>query len=102
MSNQTIPPVNGYPDCVRGPSGQHWVRTALRPRFKQAKSPTPMALFTQCGRKRKSDPQSDGAASAPVCHHNLEIYLAAYIESAGLADDPKGPLFRTIGRGTGL
>ncbi len=36
------------------------------------------------------------------CHHNLEAYLHAYIEGAGLADDPKGPLFRTIGRGTGM
>ena len=36
------------------------------------------------------------------CHHNLETYLNAYIEGAGLAEDPKGPLFRTIGRGTGL
>jgi len=35
------------------------------------------------------------------CHHNLEAYLAAYIDGAGLQDDPKGPLFRTIGRGTG-
>jgi site-specific recombinase XerD len=35
------------------------------------------------------------------CHHNLEAYLTAYIEGAGLAADPKGPLFRTIGRGTG-
>ena len=35
------------------------------------------------------------------CHHNLETYLHAYIEGAGLADDAKGPLFRTIGRGTG-
>jgi site-specific recombinase XerD len=34
------------------------------------------------------------------CHHNLEAYLDAYIEGCGLADDPKGPLFRTIGRGT--
>lgn len=34
------------------------------------------------------------------CHHNLESYLHAYIEAACLADDPKGPLFRTIGRGT--
>ena len=34
------------------------------------------------------------------CHHNLEIYLHAYIEGCGLADDPRGPLFRTIGRGT--
>jgi site-specific recombinase XerD len=35
------------------------------------------------------------------CHHNLEAYLHAYIDAAGLAADPKGPLFRTIGRGTG-
>jgi integrase len=35
------------------------------------------------------------------CHHSLEAYLAAYIDGAGLTDDPKGPLFRTIGRSTG-
>ena len=34
------------------------------------------------------------------CHHNLEAYLHAYIDGCGLADDPKGALFRTIGRGT--
>ena len=34
------------------------------------------------------------------CHHNLEVYLHAYIDGCGLADDPKGALFRTIGRGT--
>jgi hypothetical protein len=33
------------------------------------------------------------------CHHNLEAYLHAYIDGCGLAGDPKGPLFRTIGRG---
>jgi site-specific recombinase XerD len=35
------------------------------------------------------------------CHHNLEAYLHAYLDGRALADDPKGPLFRTIGRGTG-
>jgi site-specific recombinase XerD len=35
------------------------------------------------------------------CHHNLEAYLEVYIEHTGIAADPKGPLFRTIGRGTG-
>jgi site-specific recombinase XerC len=35
------------------------------------------------------------------CHHNLEEYLLAYLDGAQLRDDPKGPLFRTIGRGTG-
>jgi integrase/recombinase XerC len=34
------------------------------------------------------------------CHHNLEAYLHAYIDGCALAGDPKGPLFRTIGRGT--
>jgi site-specific recombinase XerD len=33
------------------------------------------------------------------CHHALEDYLHAYIDGCGLADDPKGPLFRTIERG---
>jgi site-specific recombinase XerD len=32
-------------------------------------------------------------------HHNLEAYLDDYITAAGLATDPKGPLFRsTVGR----
>lgn len=35
------------------------------------------------------------------CHHNLEAYLHAYIEGAALGENLKGPLFRTIGRGTG-
>jgi len=34
------------------------------------------------------------------CHHNLETYLQAFIDGCGLAGDPKGFLFRTIGRGT--
>jgi hypothetical protein len=32
------------------------------------------------------------------CHHNLETYLEAYLDGAGIRQDPKGPLFRTIGR----
>jgi integrase len=32
---------------------------------------------------------------------NLEEYLVAYLDGAGLRGDSKGPLFRTIGRGTG-
>ena len=31
-------------------------------------------------------------------HHNAEAYLDAYIEAAGIADQKKGPLFRTIDR----
>lgn len=34
------------------------------------------------------------------CHHNLEAYLHAYIDGAGIAADNKGPLFRTIDRKT--
>jgi site-specific recombinase XerD len=35
------------------------------------------------------------------CHHNLESYLHAYIETAQLGADPKGYLFRTALRRTG-
>src|ERR671916_851522 len=34
-------------------------------------------------------------------HHSLQEYLDAYIEAAGLAGDPKGPLFRTAEGRTG-
>ena len=30
------------------------------------------------------------------CHHNLERYLDAYIDAAGIAGDVDGPLFRTM------
>jgi hypothetical protein len=39
-----------------------------------------------------------------VRHHFLRVleeYLTAYLDGAGLRDDPKGPLFHTIGRGPG-
>jgi integrase/recombinase XerD len=29
------------------------------------------------------------------CHHKLETYLDAYIQTAGIAGDRKGPLFRS-------
>jgi site-specific recombinase XerD len=35
------------------------------------------------------------------CHHTLEAYLHAYLEGTSIAADARGPLFRTIGRGTG-
>ena len=44
--------------------------------------------------------EKGGKAHAMPCHHNLEDYLTAYLDGAALRDDPKGPLFRTIGRGT--
>ncbi|MCE3589979.1 tyrosine-type recombinase/integrase, partial [Escherichia coli] len=34
------------------------------------------------------------------CHHNLEDYLAAYLDGCALRGERKAPLFRTIGRGT--
>ena len=34
------------------------------------------------------------------CHHSLEEYLHAYLDGAGIAGDGRGPLFRTVGRGT--
>jgi site-specific recombinase XerD len=45
--------------------------------------------------------EKGGKVHAMPCHHNLETYLTAYIEGADLDRDPKGPLFRTIGRGKG-
>jgi site-specific recombinase XerC len=45
--------------------------------------------------------EKGGKRHAMPCHHNLDEYLTAYLDGGGLRDDPKGPLFRTIGRGTG-
>jgi integrase len=59
-------------------------------------------VFTQNRRLWVRLREKGGKPHAMPCHHNLETYLSAYIEGAGIADDPKGPLFRTIGRGTGL
>ncbi len=45
--------------------------------------------------------EKGGKAHAMPCHHSLEAYLHDYLEQTGLRDEPKGPLFRTIARGTG-
>src|ERR1700730_1249820 len=45
--------------------------------------------------------EKGGKRHETPCHHNLEAYLHAYIDGCGLASDPKGLLFRTIGRDTG-
>jgi site-specific recombinase XerD len=58
-------------------------------------------VFTQNRRLWVRLREKGGKAHAMPCHHNLETYLHAYLDGTGLADDPKGPLFRTIGRGTG-
>jgi cytochrome c556 len=44
---------------------------------------------------------SFGKRHEMACHHNLETYLHAYLDGGGISADPKGPLFRTIGRTTG-
>ncbi len=45
--------------------------------------------------------EKGGKAVALPCHHNLETYLHAYLDGTGIRDAAAGPLFRTIGRGTG-
>lgn len=45
--------------------------------------------------------EKGGKAHAMPCHHTLEAYLHAYLEGTGIAAEQKGPLFRTIARGTG-
>jgi site-specific recombinase XerD len=59
-------------------------------------------VFTQNRRLWVRLREKGGKPHAMPCHHNLETYLSAYIEGAGITDDSKGPLFRTIGRGTSL
>ena len=39
--------------------------------------------------------EKNGKLNEMPCHHNLEAYLDAYIEAAGVRDDRKGPLFRS-------
>src|SRR3954463_7745891 len=58
-------------------------------------------VFTQNRRLWVRLREKGGKAHAMPCHHNLETYLHAYLDGAGLPADPKGPLFRTIGRGKG-
>ncbi len=43
--------------------------------------------------------EKGGKVHEMPCHHALEDYLHAYIDGCGLSADPKGLLFRTIGRG---
>jgi site-specific recombinase XerD len=44
--------------------------------------------------------EKGGKQHAMPCHHTLEAYLHAYLEQTGLRNELKGPLFRTIARGT--
>lgn len=57
-------------------------------------------VFTQNCRLWVRLHEKGGKHHTMPCHHALEDILVAYIVGAGLADDPKGPLFRTVGRGT--
>src|SRR5271166_5166843 len=57
-------------------------------------------VFTQNRRLWVRLREKGGKRHAMPCHHNLEEYLTAYLDGVGLRGDPKGPLFRTIGRGT--
>jgi integrase len=58
-------------------------------------------VFTQNRRLWVRLRRKRGKAHAMPCRHNLGTYPTAYSEGASIAGDPKGPLFRTIGRGTG-
>ena len=58
-------------------------------------------VYTQNRRLLVRLREKGGKRHTMPCHHNLKDYLVAYLEGAGLRGDPKGPLFRTIGRGTG-
>ena len=57
-------------------------------------------VFTQNRRLWVRLREKCGKRHAMPRHHNLEEYLATYLDDGGLRGDPKGPLFRTIGRGT--
>jgi len=57
-------------------------------------------VFTQNRRLWVRLREKGGKAHAMPCHHSLEEYLTAYLEQTGIMEDGKGPLFRTIGRGT--
>ena len=45
--------------------------------------------------------EKGGKQHTMPCHHTLETYLHEYLVGTQLEGDAKGPLFRTIGRGTG-
>lgn len=51
--------------------------------------------YIQGRRSRVRLHEKGGKLHTVPAHHNLEAYMDAYIEKAGIADDRKGPLFRT-------
>ncbi len=58
-------------------------------------------VFTQRRRLWVRLREKGGKRHEMPCHHTLEEYLHAYLDGTGIANDAKGPLFRTVGRGTG-
>jgi integrase len=58
-------------------------------------------VFTQNRRLWVRLREKGGKRHEMPCHHHLENWLHAYLDETGIGADPKGPLFRTIGRGTG-
>lgn len=58
-------------------------------------------VYTQNRRLWVRLKEKGGKQHTMPCHHTLETYLHAYLEGTGSDADPKGPLFRTVGRGTG-
>ena len=59
-------------------------------------------IFVQNRRLWERLREKGGKRHEMPCHHTLEKYLHAYLDGTGIAVDAKGPLFRTIGRGTHL
>ena len=58
-------------------------------------------VYTQNRRLWVRLQEKGGKQHAMPCHHNLDFYLHAYIDGAGLARDPKALLFQTYSRATG-
>lgn len=52
-------------------------------------------IYTQGRRTWIRLHEKDGKRHQMPCHHKLEAFLEEYIAAAGIADDPKGWLFRT-------
>ena len=58
-------------------------------------------VFTQRRRLWVRLREKGGKQHEMPCHHNLERLAARLYRGCSLAGDPRGALFRTIGRGTG-
>jgi site-specific recombinase XerD len=57
-------------------------------------------VYTQNRRLWVRLKEKGGKQHTMPCHHTLETYLHEYLVGAQLEGDAKGPLFRTVGRGT--